>query len=141
MLSNDVILSQVKAVEQILQIEPSLRINETLTNEELKTAAKMFLYLNICPVPIKPWIVFYKDLFITQSPDQIILTLNRIMKGPRTEAKEIFKEMTKTFFRRILSMLHRYESENKAPEDKGRQPQKLEGGYTKTLLFNLLFCP
>ena len=81
LLFSDAMMSQVKAVEQKLQIESSDQINDILTNEELKTAAEMFLYLTMCPNDVKPWIVFYKDLFLTQSPDQIILTLNRLING------------------------------------------------------------
>ena len=80
MLSDDSIMPQVKAVEQILNIESSEQINDNKTNEDLKIAAEMFLYLFMCPETIKPWTVFYKDLFLTQSPDQkIILTLNRVL--------------------------------------------------------------
>ena len=84
MLSGDGPLSIVKAVEQMLQINSSEQINDTLTNEDLRTAGEMFLYLIMCPDTIKPWIVFYKDLFQTKSPDQIILTLNRFMRGTKT---------------------------------------------------------
>ena len=105
-------LYQVKAVEQMLQIESSEQINDTLTREELRTAGEMFLYLNMCPDEIKPWIVFYKDLFQTQSPDQIILTLNRLIKGSRTHTNEHFKELAEMLLNRILSFLHRGKAEN-----------------------------
>ena len=85
MLTNGSIVSQINAVEQILQIESSEQINETLTNEELRHAAEMFLYLTMCPDTIKPWLLFYKDLFQTQSQEQIILTLNRMIKTSKTE--------------------------------------------------------
>ena len=84
LLSVESMLSQVKAVEQILQIESSDQIYDTMTNEELKTAAKMFLYLSTCPKHdkewFKSWYSFYKDLFLTKSADKIILTLNRMIK-------------------------------------------------------------
>ena len=83
-LIDDVKLSKVMAVEHMLQIQSSDQINETLTNEELQIAAEMFLYLTVCPDTIKPWIVFYRDLFQTQSPDQIILTLNRLKIDPKS---------------------------------------------------------
>ena len=88
MLSGDSMLSQVKAVEQMLQIESSEYINDTLTNEELKTAAEMFLYLNTCPSLFKSWILFYEDLFLTQSADKMILTLNRMMKTETLHDKD-----------------------------------------------------
>ena len=79
-------LSQVIEAEKKLEMEPSEKKNENITSEELETAAKMFIFLNSCPFDdnsvewFKSWALFYKDLFRTQSPDQIILTLNRMMK-------------------------------------------------------------
>ena len=76
MLSDDRKLSQEKAVEQMLKIVSSEHINETLKNEELQTAGEMFLYLNMCPDDtIRPWLLFYKNLFETKSPDQILSLL------------------------------------------------------------------
>ena len=81
MLSDDDKLSQVKAVEQKLLIDSSEQTNKTLTKKELQSAAEMFVYLNSCPDSlIISWSLFYKDLFLTNSPDQIILTLNRLME-------------------------------------------------------------
>ena len=90
MLSGDSMLSQVKTVEQKLQIESSEQIDESLTNEELQTAAEMFLYLIICPNTawLKSWSSFYKDLFLTQPADKMILTLNRIMKTETSHDKD-----------------------------------------------------
>ena len=96
--------SRWETVEQKLQIESSEQIIETLTNDELKTAAELFVYLNMCPGTIKPWIKFYKDLFQTQSPDQIILTLNRLMKGTRTPQNEYFHNLGEKFLNRVKSL-------------------------------------
>ena len=124
LLVADDMLSRVKAVEQMLQIEPSRKINETLTNEELKIAAEMFLYLTMCHDTIKPWMAFYKDLFKTQSPEQIILTLNRMIKASvtATQENEYFKKIAELFLQRILSMLPGRKTENTKSK-----PQKLEG--------------
>ena len=82
-------LVQVEELEKMLQIESSEYINETLSNEELKTAAEMFLYLVACPSKLlKSWSSFYTDLFLTQPPDQIILTLNRMMKTDTSHDKD-----------------------------------------------------
>ena len=128
-LVGDIMLSQVKAVEQELQIESSAKINETYTNEELKMAGEMFLYLTMCPESIKPWLVFYKDLFQTQSPDQIILTLNRIMKGSVTATpnNEYFKQSVEMLLKRILSILPGRKTDNTESNIARRKPQKLEG--------------
>ena len=48
-LKEDGILSLMTELEQKLQIESSEQINESMTREELKTAAEMFIYLNTCP--------------------------------------------------------------------------------------------
>ena len=93
MLKGDVMLSQVKAVEQKLQIESSEHINYTLKTEELKTAGELFLYLNNCPKQFSIWLtswrLFYEDLFLTQPADQIILTLNRMMKTKIPQDKDV----------------------------------------------------
>ena len=101
LLSKNDTLSQVLAVEENLGIESSEQIIETLTKKELQTAANMFLYLNTCPdLSFKFWFSFYKDLFLTQSFDQIILTLNRMMKatdtlgeGGNIRAEKLLKEI------------------------------------------------
>ena len=104
-LKGDVILSLVKDVEKKLQIESSDQIFETMTNEHLKSAGEIFLYLAMCPTKIMPWVRFYEDLFQTQSPDQIILTLNRVMKGTKRSRNEDFKKKAEIIFRRIESMI------------------------------------
>ena len=89
LLSADDMLSQVKAVELELIIESYNQINKTLTKEELQTAGQMFLYLNTCPYQnvdwIRRWRWFYDYLFLTQPTDQIILSLNRMMKTKTPE--------------------------------------------------------
>ena len=74
----------VKSVEQELKINSSNLSFENMTSTDLKTAAEFFIYLNACPHTdtLKSlfilWADFYADLFVKQSPDHIILTLNRI---------------------------------------------------------------
>ena len=98
MLSGEDVLSRVKAVEQIIHFESTEQIDETLTNEKLQNAGEMFLYLIMCPTAIKPWVMFYKDLYLTQSPDHILLTLNRLGKGTRTAQTEHFARIAETLF-------------------------------------------
>ena len=103
-VSDDIMMSQVKAVEQMLQIESSEHINESLTNEELQAAAEMFLYLITCPniAWFKSWYSFYKYLFLTQPADQILLTLNRMMK---TIQDKDTKLLTENLLQRTKSLL------------------------------------
>ena len=126
-LSDDATMSQVKAVENLLNIESSNQITDILSKETLQTASEMFLYLIMCPYTMKPWLAFYKDLFQAQSPDQIMLALNRVMKGPNTPTNEFFKEMAGILSKRISSKLSGSEEEVVTFKDKAKQPQKLEG--------------
>ena len=93
---------QLKEVEKDLRIRSSVTGKfHNLTNEELTTVAEMFIYLNMCPGTTKPWIGFYKYLFRTQSPDQIVLTLNRLVKGLKTPQNQYYKELAEILFKRI----------------------------------------
>ena len=145
MLTDDGPLSQVKAVEKKLQIDSSEQIKDTLTREELQIAGEMFLYLTMCPDAIKPWIVFYKVLFKTQSPHRIILTLNRVMKGPRTKTNKCFKNMAEILLKRILNFLPGRKAVNTAINAEGeaieaRPPPKLEGNYFTLASLSSLVC-
>ena len=98
--------TQVKAVEQKLQIESSEQINDILSNEELKAAAGMFIYLNTCPDSwFKSWFSFYKKLFLTQPANQIILTLNRMMKTKTSQEDKYAKIRTGNLLLRVKSLL------------------------------------
>ena len=98
-------LSQVQEVEQKLQIEASDIKIETLTNEELRMAAEIFMYLTICPDSVKPWLAFYKDLLQTQSLNQIILTLNRLLKGSKTPKNKHHKILAESVFQKVVNMI------------------------------------
>ena len=63
----------------------------------------MFMYLMTCHDTLKPWFVFYKKLFETQPPDQILLTINRMMKGARTKQNDFFKKMARKIFKRLTT--------------------------------------
>ena len=105
-LRDDVRVKQVKAVEQQLQLESTERILETLTNEELRTAAEMFTYLNTCPDSwYMSWSSFYRDLFLTKPADQIILTLNRMMKTTKTSQNKEDILGAEKLFNRTASVL------------------------------------
>ena len=75
---------------------------QNVSRETLKTASEMFLYINSCSMSMKPWFLFYKDLFQNHSPDQIMLTLNRIMKSNRNKK---LMSITKKLFKKLNSLL------------------------------------
>ena len=102
------IFFQVKEFEKKMEMRPNGRMFENTTNELLGAAAEMFIYINICPCTLasdsantmeqwfKSWYTFYQDLFRTQPPSYIILTLNRLMKSgnnlkDKIRAEKLFK--------------------------------------------------
>ena len=104
MLSGDSMLSQVKAVEQMLLMESSEHINDSLTNEDLKTAAEMFLYVNSCTYLLTPWLSFCKNLFENESPSTILLSLNRMLKVGDTRENRDLKTIVKKLFQKSNSL-------------------------------------
>ena len=54
-----------------------------MTDAKLKTAAEMYFYILSCPGRLLPWFAFYSDLFQNKPPNQIVLTLNRVLKGEK----------------------------------------------------------
>ena len=67
--------------EKNTKLDSSEKINKNMTHDDLKRAAEMFVYLNVCPgTAWHDWFNFYKDIFLKQTPQQMVLTLNRMMK-------------------------------------------------------------
>ena len=98
-------MSQVNLLEDQLGIESTEVRFENIGRENLKTAAQIYIYLNTCPDSLKPWFLFYHDLFHDQEPNQIILTLNRMMKSRRTSENENFLNIAKTVFKEASTLL------------------------------------
>ena len=102
---------QLDKLEDAMGIVSSEIRFENITEDALKNAAEMFLYLNTCPTSnawkkwFSSWSTFFNDLFDTKSPDIILLTLNRMMKlndNPHYKneigiLKKIFKRTTTLF--------------------------------------------
>ena len=122
----------VKVVEHKLKMNSSDYRFANITSHTLETSFKMFTYLYVCPFfQIKSaapkgldkwfqlWSTFYREVFQNQSPDQIILTLNRMMKkrDNRIIAQKIFQKTA-----RLLSL--KYE-----------QIQSIFPGKTKNVSF------
>ena len=99
-------MSKVPEIERQLKMKSSDIIYKNISTENLKTAAEMYIYLITCPGNdelqdwFKLWSTFYIDLFQNKSANQIILTLNRVMKQNTEENKKssvgkIFKKLGK----------------------------------------------
>ena len=86
----------------IFKIQDSISSQFPFSVDYLENVAKMFLYVYSCPDILKPWFNFYSDLFQNQSPQQMLLTLNRMIKNngnsnskdSRAIAKKLFMEAT-----------------------------------------------
>ena len=108
--------SQITAVEMSLKIEASEYRYENITSESLLTAAEMFIYLTICPGKFnsvnptearqkwfQAWYRLYNDLFSTHSLDQILLTLNRLMKSGSGDKNDL--QRNQKLFKKTATLL------------------------------------
>ena len=102
---NDVITSQISEVEKQLQVTTSESIFKNMTQETLQKAAEMFIFLASCSETVRSWFYFYEDLFTQQSPAQIIVTLNRVLKGQTTPENMDMKSIARKLFRKIDSVI------------------------------------
>ena len=76
--------TQIMAFEKKLGIVSSEQLFKNMTEEDLRTATEMFIYLNMCPKVtlmdwFQSWYSFYDVLFNTQSPNIIIIALSRML--------------------------------------------------------------
>ena len=57
----------------------------------------MFLYLVSCSIDLNPWYKFYENIFEAQPPDQMVLTLNKILKSTKEKEKDLYDIAAKIF--------------------------------------------
>ena len=79
------------------------KIFSNMTDSKLNTAAKMYFYTLSCPGTLMPWFKFYSDLFQNKPPNQIVLTLNRILKGEKTAENKSLKNIAEKLFNVIAT--------------------------------------
>ena len=86
-------------------------IFQNMTVIDLKKAAEFFIFLNVCPyTPTSKssfilWADFYANLFGAQSPDHIILTLNRLKEVGNNPNIVFLKIIAQNLLNRIAQML------------------------------------
>ena len=86
---NEDIDINLKEIENKLGIKASTEIQKNISKETLKTAAEMFLYLNLCAKSTMfQWIQFYTNLLQNASPDMIVIALNRILVAAKFSGAE-----------------------------------------------------
>ena len=102
---------------QVMELAMELKIqgfgSETIldwgdiTDTNMKIGSEMFLYLAACSEKMKPWFKFYEDLFQNHPLDQIILTMNRILKSSEgVQRMEPMKEIAEKLFSRRFGLLN-----------------------------------
>ena len=96
--------ANVATLAETLKVEASEQMLKNITDKNLKASAEMFLYLNSCSRLNKKWLLLYTDLYQDKSPDQIILTLNRILKGTETPQNKEFKNIAYKLLKRTAAM-------------------------------------
>ena len=64
--------------------------NGNLTNSNLKTPSEMFIYLVKCSDSLNPWFKFYESIFQNQSSDQMVLTINKVLKRTKVDHEDLF---------------------------------------------------
>ena len=121
------------------EIDSSYDTFENMTTEDLTTAAEMFIFLNTCPPSdeanmqqwFTSWSKFFKDMFETQSPEIILLTLNRLTKIK----DDGFIRVSENLFKRLASSLKlKYKDIQNLLPDSGRNFSLMEDTQVKESL-------
>ena len=111
------------------QFEKAVKINSTLAKtktsfnvylpeNKLESLAKMFLYLNSCPGHLKAWVTFYNNLFGSKPPDEIVLTLNRILKSDKWPLTKDSKVIARNLLDKVTTLFSlKYKVNNKTLEN------------------------
>ena len=110
MYSGNQIKNNIDAVADYLNTKTTEEMHVNRTNEDLKSAASMFLYLNCRSYLLRSWFSFFTNLFQDKSPYQIVLTLNKILKVDFTSSNKEFKNIARKLFQKtsnLLSLKHK----------------------------------
>ena len=107
-VEDKVIRSQIKKIENELQINSSEKMDINVTDENLKASGEMFIYLITCDNNNKAWFLFIEEVFQNYSLSQIILTINRLIKN--SENKTSMKDFNMELQEYLSSTLEYFES-------------------------------
>ena len=103
LIDSDLIFDTLNGLETRLKAKIPTGTISNITHKELNIAALEFLYLFSCSEMSRAWTLFYQDLFERKAPDQILLTLNRILKGRRTLIKNDMENIAENIFQEFKS--------------------------------------
>ena len=105
---------------------------ENISNTTLNTAGEMFLYINFCPDSLKPWLLFYEDLFGKHPASNILLTLNRILKaGTNNSRDKSYKIIAEKLFSKLRTSLESTRNKGNSMTSEGKHnPLSEFSGFT-----------
>ena len=145
----DAIKSVVNSFQEKLQInicEASYcnYPNGNLSNANLSIPSEMFLFLVSCSKDLNPWFKFYENIFENQPPDQMVLTLNKILKSTKEKEKDlhdiavkIFKKLDEQFSLKYKTIQNLTEGVGSLIEQKSIDPFNKVAGKLAFIYFKI----
>ena len=99
-------LLDIEELTKKLNVKAKTGTLKRISRKTLETAAQMYIYVRLCQHSIKPWALFYMDLLQNKSPDEIMLTLNRILKTDfKNDQNKALLEIASDLLKQITSLL------------------------------------
>lgn len=101
--------SSIKTNNQRLAKGLGIKLNDKVVSEisaeTLKTAGEMFIYLNLCSNKVERMLQFLEEIFLSQTPDMILLTLNRMRLSAELKSLQ-FGEVLHDLLREMIVILN-----------------------------------
>ena len=89
LIKDEDIQTNIEKVENMLGINSSNITSTNISDYQLEMAASMYIFLNSCP---NKWILFFHDLFESNSLKTIALTCRIILKTSKAKTDQIIAE-------------------------------------------------
>ena len=103
LIKHKAIQTNIEKVENLLKINSSYFTSHNISEYQLEIAASMYIYLNSCP---NKWILFFHDLFESNSLKTIALTSRILLKTSKSETDQIIAEKIWNKLTDILNFNH-----------------------------------
>ena len=99
-------LLDIEELTKKLNVKAKTGRLKSISRETLETAAQMYIYVRLCQHSMKSWALFYMDLLQNKSPDEIMLTLNRILNADlKNDQNKALLEIASDLLKQITSLL------------------------------------
>ena len=103
LIKDEDIKTNIEKVEKFLGINSTYITSHNISEYQLDIAANMYIYLNFCP---NKWVIFFQDLFESNSLKTIALTSSIILKTSKSEADQFIAENIWNKLTDILNFNH-----------------------------------